>query len=69
MAMLCLVACQNDDTDFSEYTNGSKPVSKVTTISIVYTENTVTVTGDDKGYVGLTSLSTPVLMLTRCCLY
>lgn len=51
MATLCLVACQNDDTDFSEYTNGSKPASKVTTISIVYNGNAATVTGDDKGYV------------------
>ena len=50
MAMACcMVACQNDDTDFSAYTNGT--VSTTHVININYNGNSVTVTGDDKGYV------------------
>jgi hypothetical protein len=49
MAMACMMACQNDDTDFSAYTNGTASTTHV--ISITYNENSVTVTGDDKGYV------------------
>jgi hypothetical protein len=49
MAIACMVACQNDDTDFSAYTNGT--ISKTHVINITYNGNSVTVTGDDKGYV------------------
>lgn len=48
-AALLFVACQNDDTDFSAYISGE--VSAITTISIAYDGDAVTVTGDDKGYV------------------
>ena len=48
MAMACcMVACQNDDTDFSAYTDGTA----THVIQITYNGNSVTVTGDDKGYV------------------
>ena len=49
MAIACMVACQNDDTDFSIFTNGT--ISKTHFINITYHGNSVTVTGDDKGYV------------------
>ncbi len=49
MAAALLTACQNDDTDFSEYINGGQ--SGVTTISIAYNGTSVSVTGDTKGYV------------------
>jgi len=47
MAMACMMACQNDDTDFSAYTNGTASTTHV--ISITYNGNSVTVTGDGKG--------------------
>jgi len=49
MAAAMITACQNDDTDFSEYINGGQ--SGVTTISIAYNGTSVSVTGDTKGYV------------------
>lgn len=54
IAMLTLVtslfiACEKDDTDFSDYINGT--VSTVNTISIVYNGTSVTVTGDTNDYV------------------
>ena len=45
----CMVACQNDDTDFSAYTDGTIIATHV--INIAYDGNSVKVTGDDKGYV------------------
>ena len=47
MAVALMSACQNDDTDFSEYINGEK--SSVSTIYITYNETSVDVTGDSKG--------------------
>ena len=41
--------CQNDDTDFSEYINGTSSTTNV--IYIVYSGTSVTVTGDTNGYV------------------
>ena len=50
MAMAsCMVACQNDDTDFSAYTNGT--ITSTHVINIAYDGNSVKVTGDDRGYV------------------
>lgn len=49
MAAAMITACENDDTDFSEYINGGQ--SGVTTISIAYNGTSVSVTGDTKGYV------------------
>ena len=51
LLVLALVfsSCQSDDTDFSAYINGQ--VTTDCTIYIAYNGNTVTVTGDDKGYV------------------
>ena len=49
MTVALMSACQNDDTDFSEYINGEK--SSVSTIYITYNETSVDVTGDSKGYV------------------
>ncbi len=46
---LGLTACQNDDTDFSAYTEGSS--SNASTIYITYSGTSVTVTGDNNGYV------------------
>ena len=43
---LALTACQNDDTDFSAYTE-----NPVNTIYITYSGTTATVTGDNKNYV------------------
>ena len=48
----CMVACQNDDTDFSAYTEGTASTTHL--IQIAYNGNSVTVTGDDKGYVTTT---------------
>ena len=45
----CMTACQNDDTDFSAYTENTG--STVSTIYITYNGTTATVTGDDKNYV------------------
>ena len=49
MAVALMSACQNDDTDFSEYTNGA--ASGISTIYITYNGTSVDVTGDSKGYV------------------
>lgn len=46
---LALTACQNDDTDFSEYINGGGSDSN--TIYIQYSGSVVSITGDTKGYV------------------
>lgn len=55
MAAALLTACQNDDTDFSEYINGTASVGgdlqSPTVINIVYSGTSVTVTGDTNGYV------------------
>ena len=44
-----MTACQNDDTDFSAYTNGTITATHV--INITYKDNSVEVTGDEQGYV------------------
>ena len=49
MAVALMSACQNDDTDFSEYTDGA--ASGISTIYITYNGTSVDVTGDSKGYV------------------
>ena len=49
MAVALMSACQNDDTDFSEYTNGT--TSGISTIYINYDGDDVSVTGDTRGYV------------------
>ena len=49
LAAALVSACQNDDTDFSEYINGGQ--SGITTISIAYNGTSVSVTGDTKEYV------------------
>ena len=49
LAAALVSACQNDDTDFSEYINGGQ--SGITTINITYNGTNVSVTGDTKGYV------------------
>lgn len=48
--MFC--ACENDDTDFSAYTDGTgDPTTANSIIYITYNGTSVTVTGDDNGYV------------------
>ncbi len=51
MALLAfgLTSCQNDDTDFSDYINGTSTTANI--IYITYNDDSVTVTGDDNGYV------------------
>lgn len=56
MAMACMMACQNDDTDFSAYINGAS----IHVINITYNGDKVTVTGDDKGYVSITGADVTV---------
>ena len=54
MAAALTVGCQKDDTDFSDFINGSSTPpsgSSSNAISIVYSGTSVTVTGDTKGYV------------------
>ena len=59
MAAVTIVACKNDDTDFSSYTNGSSsssstdpiPEDAIKVISITYNDGSVTVSGDDANYV------------------
>ena len=51
MAVVMMVACQSDDTDFSAYTEEKPAQSTDCTIYIAYNGNSVTVTGDDKGLV------------------
>ena len=45
----CMTACQNDDTDFSAYTENTG--NTVSTIYITYNGTSATVTGDSKNYV------------------
>ncbi len=47
MLTAMLTSCQNDDTDFSAYTDGGG----ISTIYITYDESSVTVSGDNKGVV------------------
>lgn len=49
LAATAMAACQNDDTDFSAYTGGESTTANV--ISIVYNGTSVSVSGDDNGYV------------------
>ncbi len=49
LAATAMTACQNDDTDFSAYTGGESTTANV--ISIVYNGTSVSVSGDDNGYV------------------
>ena len=56
LAALLLAACESDDTDFSAYINGSggssgSGTSSTSVIYIAYSGTSVTVTGDDNGYV------------------
>ena len=51
MAAVLATACQNDDTDFSAYTNGTASSTSANVINIVYNSTSVAVTGDDNGYV------------------
>ncbi len=59
LAAVTIVACKNDDTDFSSYTNGSSsssstdpiPEDAIKVISITYNDGSVTVSGDDANYV------------------
>ena len=59
IAAVTIVACKNDDTDFSSYTNGSSsssstdpiPEDAIKVIYITYSDNSVTVSGDDANYV------------------
>ena len=55
LAVVMTTACQNDDTDFSAYINGSDNSSSTTatvnTIYIDYSGSSVNVTGDNNGYV------------------
>ena len=49
IAAALVSACQSDDTDFSEYIDGT--TSGITTINITYNGTSVSVTGDTNGYV------------------
>ena len=51
MAAVLTIGCQNDDTDFSEYINGTTPTTSNHIVNIIYNGTNVTVTGDTKGYV------------------
>lgn len=51
MAATLAVGCKNDDTDFSDYINGTSSTTSPTVINIVYSGTSVTVTGDNQGYV------------------
>lgn len=51
MAAVLTIGCQNDDTDFGEYINGTTPTTSNHIVNIVYNGTNVTVTGDTKGYV------------------
>ena len=55
LAVVMTTACQNDDTDFSAYINGSDNSSSTTatvnTNYIDYSGSSVNVTGDNNGYV------------------
>lgn len=49
VAAAFITACQNDDTDFSDYTGGKASTASV--INITYSGSSVSVTGDTNGYV------------------
>ena len=49
LAAALVAACQKDDTDFSDYINGTSTTAHV--INIVYSGTSVSVSGDDNGYV------------------
>lgn len=49
MAVFFMTACQNDDTDFSAYTSGTTSTTNV--INITYSGSSVSVSGDNNGYV------------------
>ena len=51
MAAVLIVGCKNDDTDFSDYINGTTSTSSIHVVNIVYNGTNVTVTGDIKGYI------------------
>ena len=51
MTAVLTVGCKNDDTDFSDYINGTTPTTSIHVVNIVYNGTNVTVTGDTKGYV------------------
>lgn len=50
MAAAMITACENDDTDFSAYTGGAAS-STTSVVYITYSGSSVSVTGDDNGYV------------------
>jgi len=50
MAAAMITACENDDTDFSAYTSGAAS-STTSVVYITYSGSSVSVTGDDNGYV------------------
>jgi len=62
MAAALTVGCKNDDTDFSDYINGTTPTTSIHVVNIVYNGTGVTVTGDTKGYV--TTLGADVVVNT-----
>ena len=43
--------CKNDDTDFSDYINGTTPATTIHTVHIAYSDQGAMVTGDTRGYV------------------
>ena len=62
MTVVLIVGCQNDDTDFSDYINGTTPTTTIHVINIVFNGTGVTVTGDTKGFV--TTLGADVVVNT-----
>ncbi len=51
-AAACMTtACENDDTDFSSYINGTTSGNQIKTIYISYDGSSVSISGDDDGYV------------------
>lgn len=57
LAVMALVGCENDDTDFSAYINGTASTADV--IYIDYNGTTVSVTGDKKDTSLPTGLTSP----------
>ena len=49
IATLAFIGCQNDDTDFSAYTNGETSTANI--IYITYSGTSVSVSGDNNNYV------------------
>ena len=62
MTAVLIVGCQNDDSDFSDYINGTTPTTTIHVINIVFNGTGVTVTGDTKGFV--TTLGADVVVNT-----